>query len=63
MPMILLANYLVTVKEEFIQLTIPELSAEPEQTFDELEKVIKNELKKFRFDISNLNQATKSQQK
>ena len=34
-------------KEELPQLPIPELSAEPEQTFDELIKVTKNELKKI----------------
>ncbi|MFT4578577.1 MAG: two-component system sensor kinase FixL [Nitrospinales bacterium] len=34
-------------KEELAQLTIPELSAEPQQTFDQLEKVIKDELKKI----------------
>jgi two-component system, LuxR family, sensor kinase FixL len=33
--------------EEFSQLTIPELSSEPEQTLDQLEKVIKDELKKI----------------
>ena len=50
-------------KEELIQLTIPELSAEPEQTFEELEKIIKNKLKKFHYYISSPNQATKSQPK
>ncbi len=33
-------------KEELVQLTIPELSVEPEQTFDPLEEAIKDELKK-----------------
>jgi len=34
-------------KEELAQLTIPELSVEPEQTSDQLKKVIKGELKKI----------------
>jgi two-component system, LuxR family, sensor kinase FixL len=34
-------------KKEFAQLTIPKLSAEPEQTLDQLEKIIKDELKKI----------------
>lgn len=33
-------------KEELVQFTIPELSVEPDQTFDPLEEVVKDELKK-----------------
>jgi two-component system, LuxR family, sensor kinase FixL len=34
-------------KEEFVQLTIPEISAEPEQTFAKLEKIRRDELEKI----------------
>jgi two-component system, LuxR family, sensor kinase FixL len=34
-------------KEELVQLTIPELSADPGHTFDPLEKIIKDEVKKI----------------
>ncbi len=34
-------------KDELAQLTITELSADPEQTFDQLEKIIKGEVKKI----------------
>lgn len=37
-------------KEELTQLTITYISTEPEQTLDQLEKIIKDKLKKIRYD-------------
>jgi PAS domain S-box-containing protein len=50
-------------KEELTKLTITDISAEPEQTLDQLEKIIKDKLKKIRYDTSKPNQATKLQPK
>lgn len=50
-------------KEELAQIIFPELSLEAEKMFDQLEKAINDELKKFIYFISNPIQAKKLQYK